>query len=185
MDNLEKIIFENRDAFNERTPDGHLQRFEKKLTRMNNQQKKKRFFIQHFGKVAAAVIIILLSANLIVYITGERSTQTPPTVASVELTEAEHYYVSQVNMGIQTLEHLANQGVGTPLELKQIRDEFAQMDSLFLSLKEELKTNPNDERLINAMIEHYQTKLEIVNTILSDLKQIKASKYNSHESIEM
>ncbi len=45
------------------------------------------------------------------------------------------------------------------------------MDSVYVSLQKELKANPNDERIINAMIEHYQTKLDVMTYIVSQLNQ--------------
>ena len=59
------------------------------------------------------------------------------------------------------------------------------MDSLFVNLQQEYKANPNDERIINAMIEYYQTKLEIVNTIKTDLENVKILKNKKHENTEM
>ncbi len=44
--------------------------------------------------------------------------------------------------------------------------EMKGMDSVYVQLQHELKANPNDERIINAMIEHYQTKVEIMSYIL-------------------
>jgi len=42
-----------------------------------------------------------------------------------------------------------------------------------VSLQEELKANPNDERIVSAMIEHYQTKLEVMTYIVNQLKTIR------------
>ena len=47
------------------------------------------------------------------------------------------------------------------------------MDSVYVSLQKELKANPNDERIITAMIEHYQTKLEVMSYIVNQLKIIR------------
>ncbi|GAI91214.1 unnamed protein product, partial [marine sediment metagenome] len=58
------------------------------------------------------------------------------------------------------------------LQKEILLNELADMDLIYNNLKEELRTNPNDERIINAMIEHYQLKLEVMNHILYQLKQI-------------
>ena len=59
------------------------------------------------------------------------------------------------------------------------------MDSLFNTLKKEYELNPNDERIINAMIDYYQTKLDIVNRIKTDLEKVKQQKikYNENKSL--
>ena len=52
------------------------------------------------------------------------------------------------------------------------------MDSLMKQLQRDLKTNPGDERIINAMISHYQMKLGVMNQILDQLENIN----NNHQS---
>jgi uncharacterized protein (DUF305 family) len=62
---------------------------------------------------------------------------------------------------------------------------MASMDSVYVELQKELRANPNDQRIIDAMIKHYQTKLEVMNYILDQLRQIKAETENpvSHEKV--
>jgi hypothetical protein len=52
------------------------------------------------------------------------------------------------------------------------------MDSVYVQLQKELKANPNDERIINAMIEHYQTKVDIMSYIVNQLKAIRHENQN-------
>jgi len=80
---------------------------------------------------------------------------------------------------------MAGEGIGSQKELVQIKHELSEMDSLFVNLQAEYKANPNDERIINAMIEYYQTKLDIVNTIKTDLENVKNLKNKKHENTEI
>jgi len=57
--------------------------------------------------------------------------------------------------------------------------EMRTMDSTYVSLQKELKANPNDERIINAMIEHYQTKVEVMSYIVNQLKAIRNDNQNT------
>jgi len=68
-----------------------------------------------------------------------------------------------------------------------ILKELKEMDEVLHSLSEELKNDPNNDRLINAMIQHYQVKLEIMNAIIAQLEEIKqiTSKTNKHEGKEI
>jgi len=52
------------------------------------------------------------------------------------------------------------------------------MDSVYVQLQKELKANPDDERIISAMIEHYQTKLEVMSYIVNQLKSIRDEQEN-------
>jgi len=49
----------------------------------------------------------------------------------------------------------------------------------------DLEANPDDDRVINALIRHYQVKLEVMDQIIIQLNQIKSetSEKNEHESI--
>ena len=101
------------------------------------------------------------------------------------MNEASFYYTSKINTGIRELETMAKDGIGSAIEIVQIKHELSEMDSLFLNLQQEYKANPNDERIINAMIEYYQTKLDIVNTIKTDLENVKQQKRKYNESTKM
>jgi hypothetical protein len=60
--------------------------------------------------------------------------------------------------------------------------EMKSMDSTYIFLQKELKANPNDERIISAMIEHYQTKLEVMTYIVNQLKTIRNDNQNKKEN---
>ena len=180
MDLLDKKIVERRHEFEEEPNEGHFDRFGEKLRMQKTRSKVLN--ISAFIKVAAALIIILLSADLMVHF---RNPKTDPKVVQVtknDLGEASYYYTSKINNGIRDLEKMAGEGIGSPKEIVQIKHELSEMDSLFVNLRQEYKANPNDERIINAMIEYYQTKLDIVNTIKTDLENVKNLKSKKHEN---
>jgi hypothetical protein len=56
---------------------------------------------------------------------------------------------------------------------------------LYQDLQKEYSKNPNDERIVSAMIEYYQTKLNIINTIKSDLENVKSIKNKNNENTEL
>jgi uncharacterized protein (DUF305 family) len=64
-------------------------------------------------------------------------------------------------------------------------NEMAAMDSVYTELQKELRANPDDQRIIDAMIRHYQTKIEVMSYLLDQLRQIKAETENpvSHEKV--
>jgi hypothetical protein len=69
-----------------------------------------------------------------------------------------------------------------PVQKSMLMKEIKSMDSTYVSLQKELKANPNDERIINAMIEHYQTKLEVMTYIVNQLKTIRNGNINKKEN---
>ena len=80
---------------------------------------------------------------------------------SPQYKEVENYYIHQVNL---MESEIVDVNINNNSEQKEMLiNEMKSMDSVYVSLQKELKANPNDERIINAMIEHYQTKIEVMN----------------------
>lgn len=183
MDELNKIFKEHRAEFEEEPKEGHFDRFGERLRLSGSKQK--RWHISPFLKVAAVLIIVLLSANLVIHFRVTKPKDKETLVLKSDLREASFYYTNSINNGIRDLEQMAKEGIGSKQEIVQIKQELSGMDSLFVNLQQEYKTNPNDERIINAMIEYYQTKLDIVNTIKADLENVKQLKRKNHENPEI
>ena len=163
--------------------DGHFDRFAERLKVA--ESKRKGIQLTPFLKVAAVLVIVLLSANLYVHFRNPKSGIKETAATKSDLGEASFYYTNSINNGIRDLEKMANEGIGSHKELVQIKHELSEMDSLFVNLQTEYKANPNDKRIINAMIEYYQTKLDIVNTIKTDLENVKYLKGKKHENPEI
>jgi hypothetical protein len=184
MDKLEKYINDNRDAFDDEPLEGHFQRFDEKLKQLNQTQKRPvPSFL--FLKIASVLVIVLLSANLIFSLLRKTPEKEMESLASKEMNDAVHFYSVKISSGMNQLNNLAGQGIGSEKEVSQLKKEMEEMDLLFQSLQNEYSANPNDERIINAMIEHYQTKLNIINRIKSDLENIKQIKNKNHENINL
>ena len=156
--------------------EGHFDRFGERLRKSGSKQKDRH--ISPFLKVAAALIIVLLSANLVVHFSITKPKDKETAEIKSDLREASFYYTNSINNGIRDLEQMAKEGIGSKQEIIQIKQELSGMDSLFVNLQQEYKANPNDERIINAMIEHYQTKLEVMSFIVNQLKEIRNETQN-------
>jgi hypothetical protein len=101
---------------------------------------------------------------------------------SPQYKEVENYYIHQVNMVEGEIVNIDL--VNNPGQKSILLKEMKSMDSVYVSLQKELKANPNDERIINAMIEHYQTKLEVMTYIVNQLKAIRNETTNTTENEE-
>ena len=101
---------------------------------------------------------------------------------SPEYREVEKYYVQQVNLMENELTLI---DMSNPEQKEALMVEMASMDSVYVELQKELRANPDDQRIIDAMIKHYQTKIEVMSYILDQLKEIKAEtvKPVSHEEV--
>ena len=183
MDIWDKLLTENRAEFDQEPKEGHLERFGEKLNGL--KIRRKGSYSTLFIKIAAVLIIALLSADLVVRFLDKKPEIKETADRKSDLGEATFYYTRKINTGIRDLEKMAGEGIGSKKEIIQIKHELSEMDSLFVNLKQEYQANPNDERIINAMIEYYQTKLDIVNTIKTDLENVKHFNKKNNENPEI
>ncbi|MDX9929146.1 MAG: hypothetical protein RBS37_04770 [Bacteroidales bacterium] len=183
MSNIDETIRKHRGFFDEEEPsEGHLERFRNKLEQRFTA--RKRINIGPYLLKAAVVTLLVTLSSLYSwehFIRPESRTMTLSQV-SPQYKEVETFYVRQVNM-------LENEIVGIDFTFdgehkRMLDEEMKLMDASFRELQKELKANPGDERIINAMIEHYQTKIEVMSYILDQLKQVKSTNHQKDESHE-
>ncbi len=188
-DYIEEIIENNLKELNDFEPkEGHFDRFQAKL---NAQKKKKIITLNVVWKVAAAVVFILLTVNQAnIYFSPEKQNgvisenNTDFTLASVspEYKEVEFYYTNAINVELNQWNSMVADGFISQEEQDLLDNEMTEFETRFKNLQLDLKANPNDERVINAMLEYYQAKLDIINMIVSKLQEVKQQKNISHEN---
>jgi hypothetical protein len=173
MKTIDEIIRSNRDFFEDGEPsEGHLERFNRKLEVRFRTGRVTRSIVPYLLKAAVVTLLITLSSlwTWDHFIRSDRSRMALGDV-SPQYREVENYYIHQVNMmesEISTVNFTDN-----PEQQDVLKREMKSMDSVYVQLQKELKANPDDERIINAMIEHYQTKLEVMTYIVNQLKSIR------------
>ena len=182
MKSIEDIIRNNKDFFEDAEPsDGHLERFNRKLEKRFQVNTITRSIVPYLLKAAVVTLLITLS-SLWTWDHFIRTGSSRMTLGQVspQYKEVENYYVHQVNLmeGEIVNVDLKNNPAQKTILLKELKS----MDSTYVSLQKELKANPNDERIINAMIEHYQTKLEVMTYIVNQLKTIRNDNQNKKEN---
>jgi hypothetical protein len=181
MKNIDEIIRSNSDIFDGNEPmDGHLERFSWKLERRLHAQATKRSIVPYLLKAAVVTLLVTISSiwTWEHFIRQDSSRMTLGQV-SPQYKEVENYYVHQVNLmesEINTV-NLSN----NPEQKQVLMNEMKSMDSVYVQLQKELKVNPNDERIINAMIQHYQTKVEVMTYIVNQLKEVKNGNLNKQK----
>jgi cytochrome c-type biogenesis protein CcmH/NrfG len=173
MKTIEDIIRNNRAFFEDQEPsEGHFERFSVKLEIRRQKMAGKRSIVPYLLKAAVVTLLVTLS-SLWTWDHFIRPGSRRMTLSEVspQYKEVENYYLHQVNLMEGEILNLdTNQ---TPEQKEMLIKEMQSMDSTYISLQKELKANPNDERIINAMIEHYQTKLDVMTYIVSQLKSIR------------
>ena len=183
MNKLEKQIRANRQNFDSQEPSAwHMERFEQKL----HQQPSRDLFSRIPYALKAAVVLLLVALSSILIYEQARIYYANQRVLSLqdisnEFGEAEYYYTSLINNKYQEINRL---NIDDPKQKEMLMIELEEMDKLFHSLQKDFQSNPNDQRVINAMISHYQLKLEVMSHIVKQLEAVNQlnKTYKNHES---
>jgi hypothetical protein len=188
MNLLEKYISENRENFALEEPDkGHFDRFEEKH---RNFHRKHDRFSWKFMLQAAVVTILVILSSLWVYEnlfapSNKKATLTLADI-SAEYLEAEIYYTTLINRKYNEIRSFDFSENSTEQEL--VLNELAEMDTIYKSLEEELDAERGNHMVINAMIRHYQLKLDIMSRIVDHLKEFQTEenlKIKENENISI
>jgi len=169
-DQLEKFILEHRNEFDVIEPNSQVW---DKISKNTKKIKKYAFSWNKILWRAAAVIIIFASAfGLSEYLhynkNHDRQAEVVDTKKIPELAEAEIYYSSMINSKLNEINLLLKDN---PEFRKQIISDFSQLDNIYIDLKNDLKDNIANEEVIDAMIQNYRLKLQILEEILNELKK--------------
>ena len=178
MKTIEEIVRGRNNFWNDQEPEeGHFERFSVKLELRRHAKMSKRSIVPYLLRAAVVTLLVTLS-SLWTWDHFIRSDSSKMSLGEVspQYREVENYYIHEVNL-------MENEIVNTdihnsPEQKEMLISELKSMDSVYVSLQKELKTNPNDERVISAMIEHYQTKLEVMTYIVNQLETIRNNNTN-------
>ena len=166
-DPLEQFISENHDSFDS---------FEPSESIWENIETPRRTikinFVKSFSQVAAVGLIFVASYFFWEWQhnrnSGNNSSVVTLEQAFPELPEAEVYYSSQVSNKLQQIKKIAET---QPEIIAEIMTDFNELDSIYGDLRNDLNDNAANEEIIDAMIENYRIKLEILEDLLIQFQQ--------------
>ncbi len=174
-DPLESFIRNRRDEFDDLEPSAEV------WERIQQGQKQPR--IVHWRSIAtkaAAVAAIFMLGFLFNMWTGkgpateqfadDLQTENLPELAMLK--EARVYYSSLINQRQEQVFRLTSGNAQLQNELKE---EFDVLDRAFRSLEQDLNDQVATEEVIEAMIQHYRIKLDMLEDILYQLKSATAA----------
>jgi NADH dehydrogenase/NADH:ubiquinone oxidoreductase subunit G len=165
MDKLEKFITQHRDAFDEAVPSLKVwAEINKELDQQKGQAR--RIFLWRSLRVAAAVVALLLVGGYGGMYYQQQVASANITLSDIapEYAELEAYYTTQVSLRMQQLADYSHTSAVEP--------DLQQLDEVLQELQQELKNAPlgGEEQVINAMINNYKTRLEILERVLEKIQ---------------
>ena len=178
MSNIEKQIKEKRLMLDSDRPrEGHEERFLQKLDSLPKQVPVRRIRFRHAIQVAASIAIIVTSAVLLIR-TDKDGNEVAQQKIPPALMEADIYYASEVDARYNEIRDFDFEDKEEKdLLLKELKD----LENYHRQLMKDLEANPDDERVVSALIRHYQLKLEVMDQIITQLNQVKSEISENYE----
>jgi hypothetical protein len=169
-DRLEEFVRGQRQEFDTYEPDSALwEKIEKKLN------KGRRVKLPYYLSRAAAVAAIFALSFLVQQYFYARRNKMPEIP---ELKEAEMYYSGLIDARLQEIKpKLAEY----PEIEQEMESDLSELDSVYSSLKNDLKDNVANQEVIEAMIENYRMRIDILEEMLHFLD--KTNNENNNENI--
>lgn len=184
-DKLEEFILENREQFDTAEPSPEIW---KRVRR----RPAPVLGIGWRGLAwrAAAAVLIFFSSYIFFRLTDRDP--APPSGESIgmireeqsplvqDLKEAEIYYSAQIEFSRAEAIRLSD---GDPAVQDLIDTQMVDLDKIYEELRRDLQDNTANEAVIEAMIQNYRIKLEVLEEILRQIRQLKEPANNaSHEN---
>jgi len=178
-DKLEQFMLDNKEGFKPPfpTPDVWSNIEKRKPKRKVNQLN----WSTALSRAAAVAVIFVVSYYFHEYRSSLTESVSISAVAEevspmyLELQEAELYYASQISYKRTELFSLT---ADSPDLQNDISIELGGLDAILLELKEDLKDNADNQEVVEAMIQNYMLKLEILEDMLRQIDR-KNNKNNN------
>lgn len=176
-------LFEELDFDTAEPASGHKERFLKKLEKARAQKLSRRqpkirsLWGPIIGIAASIAVALMLFGNIFIMApasNGELASVSP------EMKETQDFYSSVIERELNTIEEEK-----TPETEAIVNDALEQMEKLekeYTHLKKDLLNSGNDKRVIYAMINNFQQRIDLLNNVLTQIENIKSLKSQSHES---
>jgi len=177
MTDLQKFISDHRTEFDDLEPDpDHFRRFEKKLKKL--PASRTLTSNRHQMLRIAALILVLISVSVFVFDLATREirewygTQTSRLELPKDVDEAIQYYDNQITQQLGEIRKLAGENTAGREVSASALKEIGMLDDNTNELKRCLLQNPNNERLLAALIQNQQMKEGILSNIVTKLNSI-------------
>lgn len=189
-DKLKNFIRENRDDFEVYQTDtdslwdaisngiDESENLEKSYSEPPKTRRVKRKKIRKIWQVAAAVVCFLGAGLFLMNVSEDETVAEAKKLHKIspELYEAEQYYSTLIQEKMEVIQ--ANHSEINPV----LFQDMQSMDSAYLELRQDLQDNADNAQVIEAMIQHYRIKLQILENMLQEL-EAEELKENSSEFI--
>lgn len=172
-----KLLFENlENNFDTENPsNGHEARFLEKLNQSNGVvqlSKKKTTWWKPLSIAASIIVVCVLALTLN---NNQTSLKEQVVEISPEVSDTEFYFASLIEEQVQelrTLKTLQNEQLVDDT-LKQLK----RLEIDYNNLEQELVDGGDSKLILNAMINNFQTRIDLLKEVLTTIESIKNLNY--------
>lgn len=180
-DTINKLFDNLQGTFNMEEPQkGHQKRFLEKLEASKGVvsiQKRKTSWWRPLS--IAASVVILLGVGISLFNTSPSIDQQVAEIAP-EVSQTEFYFASLIEEQVKQLEKES-----TPETKKIIDDTMIQLQRLetnYKMLEQDLLNGGNSKLILSAMINNFQTRIDLLQDVLHQVENIKNLKNYNDEN---
>ena len=179
-DSIESLFEELRGSFDVASPgEGHRERF---LSRLEQKDEGKSSsggnrWWRHLS--IAASIALLLSASVFLY-RPDASQQAQVAEISPEVSETSMYFAGLVSRQIEALQEMSS-----PETQPLIEDALQQLEKLetnYNTLEQDLIAGGNGKMILSAMIQNFQTRIDLLQEVMVRIEEVKQFKNDNNET---
>ena len=94
--------------------------------------------------------------------------------------QTESFFVSTINAELRTLKSF--ESPETEALVKDALSQITILETQYEALKTDLVNSGNDQRVIHAMINNFQSRIDLLEQVIETIEQIKTLKANRDET---
>jgi hypothetical protein len=171
-DKFEDFMRENRQDFG---PDNPTPDVWSRVTKRQPEAKIMQISWRAIAARAASVVLIFVASYYFHDYMADSNKDNQALIATEdansplykELLEADLYYTAQISYKKQELFTLTDNQPGLQMD---VNNDLDDLDVVLLELKEDLKDNADNQEVVEAMMQNYILKLEILEDMLEQIK---------------
>lgn len=174
-DNIDNLFEQLKGTFDlEDTPKGHERRFIERLQATGKTSKSSFNWWKPLSIAASFAFLVTLA-----YFNINKNEASDLASVSPEMEKTQSFFVTTINQEITKLKNFKDAD-----SQKLVQDALESLDVLeqnYEKLKVDLEQSGNDQRVVAAMIANFQSRIEILEQVLSTIEEVKTLKANRNE----
>ncbi|MDT0691795.1 DUF4179 domain-containing protein [Salegentibacter sp. F188] len=180
-DNIDEL-FKDLNFDNSEPEKGHRDRFSQKLQDKNPSAKKRirgrSLWAPFTGIAAGLALLVFLGGTLF----NSEAMEKSGDLASVspEMKQTQEFYTSLIESELKEIQE--EKSPETEAIVKDALKQMEKLDTEYAKLKKDLLKSGKDNRVIYAMINNFQQRIDLLNTVLTQIEEIKQLKNQNHEN---